>query len=83
MKGRPVVWWSNVLHHGDGARQISTRVLDPHVFPDEVDWTTCHAFSGAYNPLRRECGLKRLLRHKNRVLRDTVDGVKIFSEAFF
>ena len=39
MEGRAVVWWSKVLHYGDGARQVSTRELDPHVFPDEVDWT--------------------------------------------
>jgi len=54
-----MLWWSNVLEHGDGARQISTRELDPHVFSGEVDWTTRHAFSGAYNPLRRGCGIGR------------------------
>src|SRR5262245_34738268 len=47
-------------------RQISTRELDPHVFPDEVDWTTRHAFSGAYDLPRRGCGLEKLLGHMNR-----------------
>jgi len=45
---------------------ISTRELDPHVFPDEVDWTTRHAFSGAYDLPRRGCGLEKLLGQMNR-----------------
>ena len=45
---------------------ISTRELDPHVFPDEVDWTTRHALSGAYDLPRRGRGLEKLLRHMNR-----------------
>jgi len=61
-----MAWWSNILQHGDGARPISTREFDPHVFPNEVDWTTRDAFSGAYNALRRGCGLERLFRHMNR-----------------
>ena len=31
-----MVWWTNILHHRDGVPQISTRELDPHVFPNEV-----------------------------------------------
>jgi len=48
VEGRSMFWWSNVLYYGDGAWQVSTRELDPHVFPNEVDWTIRHAVSGAY-----------------------------------
>ena len=82
MEGRAVVWWSKVLHYGDGARQVSTRELDPHVFPDEVDWTTRHAFSRAYDLPRRGCGLEKLLRHMNRG-REARAGPSIESRLFF
>jgi len=61
---------------------ISTRELDPHVFPDEVDWTTRHAFSGAYDLPRRGCGLEKLLRHMNRG-REARAGPSIESRLFF
>jgi len=85
MEGRAVVWWSKVLHYGDGARQVSTRELDPHVFPDEVDWTTRHAFSRAYDLPRRGCGLEKLLRHVNRSREARVGPPiesRLFSRAF-
>ena len=61
-----MVWWTNVLHHRDGATQISPRELNPHLLPDEADWTTGHALSGADDLLERGNGLERLLRHMNR-----------------
>src|SRR5262245_59151452 len=89
MEGWAVVWRTNVLHHCDRARQISTRELDPHVFPDEVDWTTRHAFSGAYDLPRRGSGLEKLLGHMNRSREGRVGpGVgpplesRLFSRAF-
>ena len=82
MEGRAVVWWTNLLHQCNRARQISTRELDPHLFPDEVDWTTRHAFSGAYDLPRRGCGLEKLLRHMNRG-REARVGTPIESRLFF
>ena len=76
-----MVWWTNVLHHGNRARQISTRELDPHVFPDEVDWITRHAFSGADDLPRRGCGLEKLFRHMNRS-REARVGTPIESRLF-
>ena len=35
--------------------------LNPHLLPDEADWTTGHALSGADDLLRRGSGLERLL----------------------
>ena len=66
MERRAMVWRRNVLQDGDGARQISPASLTHISFPNlSLDRTTRHAFSGAYDPLRGGCGLKRLVGHGN------------------
>jgi len=69
-----MLWWSNVLQHGDGARQISTPSLTHVSFP--VKWIGPPITLSPERTIRCDAGagLGRLPRHVNRLLRLTESG---------